>query len=157
MTVPAYGRIWNDKLVEAVVGIAGNGMGDTRWKILGTLDWSTMRHHPMVDVAKDSTTLYAIDRNIFLFLLDDLNSIEAGRLPNSDPDLYFRGFYTRNSEVGSKTLGIASFFLRTMCMNRTIWGAEGFEEISFRHSKFTAYRFAHQAAPALARFAEHSP
>ncbi len=36
-------------------------------------------------------------------------------------------------------------------------GAEGFEEISIRHSKFAASRFAHQAAPALARFADSSP
>jgi hypothetical protein len=43
---------------------------------------------------------------------------EAGRLPNGDPDLYFRGFYCWNSEVGSKTLGIASFYLRAVCMNR---------------------------------------
>ena len=59
--------------------------------------------------------------------------------------------------MGSKTLGIASFFLRAVCMNRNIWGAEGFQEISIRHSKFAAHRFAHQAAPALARFADSSP
>jgi hypothetical protein len=42
-------------------------------------------------------------------------------------------------------------------MNRNIWGAEGFEEISIRHSKFAAGRFAQEAAPALARFASSSP
>jgi hypothetical protein len=42
-------------------------------------------------------------------------------------------------------------------MNRNIWGAEGFEEISIRHSKFAANRFAHEAAPALERFATSSP
>ena len=59
--------------------------------------------------------------------------------------------------MGSKTLGIASFYLRAVCMNRNIWGAEGFEEISIRHSKFAGHRFAHQAAPALERFATSSP
>jgi hypothetical protein len=39
------------------------------------------------------------------FLVDDLNPIEAGRLPDGLPDLYFRGFYCWNSEVGAKTLG----------------------------------------------------
>jgi len=29
---------------------------------------------------------------VFLFLCDDLNPIEAGRLPSGEPDLYFRGF-----------------------------------------------------------------
>ena len=105
------------------------------------------RSNPFVEVTKDTTTLYASDRDVFLFLVDDTHPIEAGRLRNGDPDLYFRGFYCWNSEVGSKTLGIASFFLRAVCMNRNIWGAEGFEEISIRHSKFAAHRFAHQAAP----------
>jgi len=157
VTGPDYGRIWDHELVSAVMRIAGDGVGDTRWKVPGLLDWSTMTHNPLVEVTKDTTTLYASDRDVFLFLVDDTHPIEAGRLPNGDPDLYFRGFYCWNSEVGSKTLGIASFFLRAVCMNRNIWGAEGFEEISIRHSKFAAHRFAHQAAPALARFADSSP
>jgi hypothetical protein len=113
-------------------------------------------HNPFVEVTKDSTTLYASDRDVFLFLVDDAHPIEAGRLPNGDPDLFFRGFYCWNSEVGSKTLGMASFYLRAVCMNRNIWGAEGFEEISIRHSKFAANRFAHEAAPALESFAKSS-
>ena len=157
VTGPDYGRIWDHELVEAVRRIAGDGVGDTRWKVPGMLDWSTMVHNPFVEVSKDTTTLYASDRDVFLFLVDDTHPIEAGKLPNGDPDLYFRGFYCWNSEVGSKTLGMATFFLRAVCMNRNIWGAEGFEELSIRHSKFAAHRFAHQAAPALARFADSSP
>ena len=157
VTGPDYGRIWDHELVSAVMKIAGDGVGDTRWKVPGLLDWSTMRHNPFVEVTKDTTTLYASDRDVFLFLVDDTHPIEAGRLPNGDPDLYFRGFYCWNSEVGSKTLGMASFFLRAVCMNRNIWGAEGFEEISIRHSKFAANRFAHEAAPALETFANSSP
>ena len=156
VTGPDYGRIWDHELVEAVMRIAGDGVGDTRWKVPGTLDWSTMTHNPFVEVTKDTTTLYASDRDVFLFLVDDTHPLEAGRLPNGDPDLYFRGFYCWNSEVGSKTLGMASFFLRAVCMNRNIWGAEGFEEVSIRHNKFAAHRFAHQAAPALERFADSS-
>jgi hypothetical protein len=157
VTGPDYGRIWDHELVAAVMNIAGNGTGDTRWKVPGLLDWATMTHNPFVDVTMDTTTLYASDRDVFLFLVDDAHPIEAGRLPNGDPDLYFRGFYAWNSEVGSKTLGIASFYLRAVCMNRNIWGAEGFEEISIRHSKFAANRFAHEAAPALEHFAASSP
>ena len=157
VTGPDYGRIWDHELVEAVMRIAGDGVGDTRWKVPGLLDWSTMTHNPSVEVTKDTTTLYASDRDVFVFLVDDTHPIEAGRLPNGEPDLYFRGFYCWNSEVGSKTLGIASFYLRAVCMNRNIWGAKGFEEISIRHSKFAGHRFAHQAAPALERFADSSP
>jgi len=157
VTGPDYGRIWDHELVTAVMKIAGNGTGDTRWKAPGVLDWSTITHNPFVEISKDTTTLYASDRDVFLFLVDDAHPIEAGRLPNGDPELFFRGFYCWNSEVGSKTLGIASFYLRAVCLNRNIWGAEVFEEISIRHSKFAGNRFAHEAAPALETFANSSP
>lgn len=156
-TGPDYGRIYDHELVEAVRRIAGNGTGDTRWKVPGTLDWSSMRYNPHVEITNETTTLYASDRDVFLFLVDDTHPIEAGRLDDSSPDLYFRGFYCWNSEVGSKTLGIASFYLRAVCQNRNLWGVEGFEEITIRHSKYAAERFAHQAAPALEKFAESSP
>lgn len=157
VTGPDYGRIYDHELVSAVRRIAGNGTGDTRWKVPGVLDWSTGVYNPMVDVTKDTTTLYASDRDVFLFLVDDMNPIEAGRLPDGSPDLYFRGFYCWNSEVGAKTLGIASFYLRAVCQNRNLWGVEDFQEISIRHSKYAANRFAHEAAPALTRFANSSP
>jgi hypothetical protein len=157
VTGPDYGRIYDHELVAAVQRIAGNGTGDTRWKVPGVLDWSTGVYNPMVDVTRDTTTLYASDRDVFLFLVDDLNPIEAGRLPDGSPDLYFRGFYCWNSEVGAKTLGIASFYLRAVCQNRNLWGVEDFEEITIRHSKYAASRFAHEAAPALTRFADSSP
>jgi hypothetical protein len=157
VTSPDYGRIYDHELVSAVQRIAGNGTGDTRWKVPGVLDWSTGVYNPMVDVTKDTTTLYASDRDVFLFLVDDMNSIEAGRLPEGSPDLYFRGFYCWNSEVGAKTLGIASFYLRAVCQNRNLWGVEDFQEISIRHSKYASNRFAHEAAPALTRFANSSP
>ena len=157
VTGPDYGRIYDHELVSAVQRIAGDGVGDTRWKVPGVLDWSTGVYNPMVDVTKNTTTLYASDRDVFLFLVDDLNPIEAGTLPDGSPDLYFRGFYCWNSEVGAKSLGIASFYLRAVCQNRNLWGVEDFQEISIRHSKYAANRFAHEAAPALTRFAESSP
>ena len=157
VTSPDYGRIFDHELVGAVQRIAGNGTGDTRWKVPGVLDWSTGIYNPHVDVSKDTTTLYASDRDVFLFLVDDLNPIEAGRLRDGSPDLYFRGFYCWNSEVGAKTLGMASFYLRAVCQNRNLWGVEDFEEIVIRHSKYAASRFAHEAAPALLNFANSSP
>lgn len=157
VTGPDYGRIYDHELVEAVQRIAGNGTGDTRWKVPGVLDWSTGVYNPRVDITKDTTTLYASDRDVFIFLVDDLNPIEAGKLPDGSPDLYFRGFYCWNSEVGAKTLGIASFYLRAVCQNRNLWGVEDFEEITIRHSKYAASRFAHEAAPALLNFANSSP
>ncbi len=156
-TSETYGRVWDAELVEAIQRIAGNGVGDTRWKVPGQIDWSTMRYNPWVDITKDTTTLYASDRDVFVFLVDDQNPIEAGRLPNGDPDYYFRGFYAWNSEVGSRALGIATFYLRGVCQNRCIWGMEQFEQLRIRHTKFAGSRFSAQAAPALEHFANSSP
>ena len=88
VTGPDYGRIYDHELVEAVQRIAGNGTGDTRWKVPGVLDWSTGVYNPRVDISKDTTTLYASDRDVFLFLVDDHNPIEAGKLPDGSPDLF---------------------------------------------------------------------
>lgn len=38
VTGPDYGRIWDHELVAAVQRIAGNGTGNTRWKVPGVLD-----------------------------------------------------------------------------------------------------------------------
>jgi hypothetical protein len=35
VTGPDYGRIWDHELVAAVMNIAGDGVGDTRWKVPG--------------------------------------------------------------------------------------------------------------------------
>ncbi len=90
VTGPDYGRIYDHELVGAVQRIAGDGASDTRWKVPGVLDWSTGIYKPQVDVTRDTTTLCASDCDVFLFLVDDLNPIEAGRLPDGSPDFYFR-------------------------------------------------------------------
>ncbi len=57
-----------------------------------------------VTVDRENTTLYASDRDMFVFLADEDRRIEvAGRS-------LARGFFVWNSEVGDKTLG-AGFFL----------------------------------------------
>lgn len=84
VTGPDYGRIWDHELVAAVMNIAGNGTGDTMWNVPGVLDWATMAHNPFVDVTKDTTTLYASDRDAFLFLVDDTHPSkpEGSRMAN---------------------------------------------------------------------------
>ena len=96
VTGPDYGRIWDHELVAAVIEHRGQWHRRYQWKVPGVLDWATMTHNPFVDITKDTTTLYASDRDVFLFLVDDTHPIEAGRLPDGSPDLYFRGFYCWN-------------------------------------------------------------
>lgn len=78
--------------MSAVQRTAGDGASDIRWKVPGALGWSTGIFNPNVDVKQDTTALYASDRDVFLFLVDDLNPIETGRLPDDSPDLFIRGF-----------------------------------------------------------------
>lgn len=155
-TGPDYGRIFDYEIVQAVQQIAGNGTGDERWKVPGVMDWRTMIYDPEHPVTKDTTTLYASDRDCFIFLVDDRNPISVGKLPNGDDDLVFRGFYITNSEVGKSALKIAAFYLRAICCNRIMWGVEGFQEVSMRHSKYAPARFVEEARPALEQFADGS-
>lgn len=156
-TGPDYGRIPDYEVVRAVQQVAGTGRGELRWKIPGVLDWSTRTYNPEAPVTLDSTTLYASDRDLFIFLVDDRNPIEVGKLADGvTPDLMFRGFYIQNSEVGSRSLRLAAFLLRGVCMNRNLWGVEGFQDIKINHTRLAPERWLHQAQPALRAYADGS-
>ena len=79
----------------------------------------------------------------------DRSGPAAGRLARS---LLSRLLLLELRSRSPKTLGIASFYLRAVCQNRNLWGVEDFEEITIRHSKYAASRFAHEAEPALIQF-----
>jgi len=156
-TGPDYGRIFDATLVESVMKFAGNGTSDSRWKVPGVMNWSDSTYNPYVDVTKETTTLFASDRDVFVFLCDDTHPIEIGKLDNGDPDLIFRGFYCWNSEVGTRSLGIATFWLRGVCQNRNLWGVEDFDTLRIVHTKYGNDRFVREAAPALERYATSEP
>lgn len=156
VTGPDYGRIYDHDVVGAVQQVAGNGTGDERWKIPGVMDWRTMIYDPRTPVTKDTTTLYASDRDVFMFLVDDLNPIAIGKTKDGADDIMFRGFYISNSEMGTRSMKLAAFYLRAICCNRIMWGVEHFEEMTLRHSKNAPGRFIEQARPALRSFAEGS-
>jgi hypothetical protein len=120
------------------------------------LDWSTMHYDPLHPVTKDTTTLFANDRGVFIFLCQDLAPIEIGKLPDGSPDLVFRGFYVTNSEVGAGSLKLGAMYLRGICCNRILWGVEAFEELTMRHTKYAPMRFIEEARPALESFANGS-
>lgn len=58
VTGPEYGRIYDHELVAAVQKFAGNGTGDTNWKVPGMLQ-GFAKYNPFVDITKDTTTLFA--------------------------------------------------------------------------------------------------
>ncbi len=140
MTSCSYGRIWDQEVVEAVQKMNHDG----RWVVPAA---SYASSHP-----KRATTLYASDRDVFLFLVDPENPIEV---PGED-DPMFRGFYTWNSEVGSATFGLTTFLYRYVCDNRIIWGASDVKELRIRHTGGAPDRFAYEGARYLNRYANES-
>ena len=47
-------------------------------------------------------------------------------------------------------------YLRGVCQNRNLWGVEGFNEVTFRHTSGAPERFLTEAAPALLAYSEGS-
>lgn len=116
LTSPNYGRIWDSEVVDVVQRVNDDG----RWVIPSA---SYAHSDPL-----RATTLYASDRDVFIFLVDPINTIEF------NGQQLFRGFYTWNSEVGDKTFGLCTFLYNYICDNRIIWGAENVKEVRVRHS-----------------------
>jgi hypothetical protein len=155
-TGPDYGRIFDREVVEAVMQVAGDGTGDTRWKVPGRLDWRTHTYDPDHPITQDTTTLYASDRDVWIMLVDDRNPIEIGKLRDGSPDYLSRGFIITNSEMGKSALKLWAFYYRAICCNHILWGVENFQEITLRHSRLAPSRFIEEARPALVSFAEGS-
>lgn len=148
VTGPNYGRVWNSDIAKALRDRFGNGL-DGDFTVPGEFGKA-------VDVTIENTTIYASDRDMFVFLADEKNRIEVpGRRPGLTGSLA-RGFFVWNSEVGSKTLGIATFLFDYVCCNRIVWGAEGFQEFKIMHSKSANDRWLEEVVPAIQTYANKS-
>lgn len=147
-TGPKYGRIWNEPIVAALVDRFGDGVTG-EWKVPGEFGVD-------VPVTKDNTTLYAGDRDMFVFLADERNKIEVPNRRNGKPGLVSRGFFCWNSEVGSSTFGVATFVFDYVCMNRIVWGASEYREIKLRHTVTAPDRWIDEIHPALVSYANSS-
>ena len=147
-TGPNYGRVWNEDVIRALRERFGNGV-DGDFTVPGEFG-------NMVDVTKANTTLYASDRDMFVFLADEKNRIDVPNRRNGRSGSMARGFFVWNSEVGSQTLGIATFLFDYACSNRIVWGAQGYEEIKIRHTAGAPDRWIEEAAPAIKAYADKS-
>lgn len=144
---PTYGRIPDHKIVAAVKAMTE--ASDANFKIPGVMNWGTGQYDPSVPPSIETTTLFASDRDVALFLCDDEEPIDVGKLPNGEPDLMFRGLFVKNSEVGDGSLYVATMYLRAVCANRCLWGIEGFQDIRIRHTRNAARRLTHEVMPVL--------
>jgi hypothetical protein len=139
---PDYGRIYDHEVVRAVMDANEDG----RWHVPAA---SYQAKNP-----KRATTLYASDRDVFVFLVDEKNPISVkvdGVVRN-----LFRGFMVWNSEVGHHKFGFMTFLYDFVCDNRMVWGAREVKEISLKHTKNAPERFAREVRPLLRAYAEAS-
>ena len=139
---PDYGRIYDHEVVRAVMDANEDG----RWHVPAA---SYQAKNP-----KRATTLYASDRDVFIFLVDEKNPVSVqvdGAVRN-----LFRGFMVWNSEVGHHKFGFMTFLYDYVCDNRMVWGAREVKEISIKHTKNALDRFAREVRPMLRAYAEAS-
>ena len=141
VTGPTYGRIWNDDVVNALIRYFGSGP-DAQFTVPGEFGRE-------VTITKDNTTLFAGDRDMFVFLADEKNRVEIPNRRDDESGLMARGFFVQNSEVGSSTLKIGTFLFDYVCSNRIVWGAQGYKEVAIRHSLNAPHRWVNEIMPAL--------
>lgn len=147
-TGPNYGRIWNSDVIDGLISRFGDGInGD--FTVPGEFGVG-------VEVNKDNTTLFASDRDMFVFLADEKNRIEVPNRRDGEAGSLARGFFVWNSEVGSSTLGVATFLFDYVCSNRIVWGADQYQEIRIRHTAGAPDRFIEEITPALQSYANSS-
>ena len=145
---PNYGRVYDADVVDALVDRFGDGVSGT-WRVPGEFG-------QQVTITKDNTTLFASDRDMFVFLADEENRIElpnrrAGRMGS-----FARGFFVGNSEVGKSSLFAGFFLFDYVCCNRIIWGADQYTEVRIRHTKGAPDRWLEEVTPVLQDYSEGS-
>ena len=145
---PNYGRVWDADIVDLLVDRFGDGING-QWRVPGEFD-------QRVTVTKDNTTLFASDRDMFVFLADEENRIEIPGRRAGRSGSFARGFFVWNSEVGKTTLGAGFFLFDYVCCNRIIWGADQYTEVRIRHTKGAPDRWLEEVTPVLREYSQAS-
>lgn len=140
VTSPTYGRIWDSD----VTGALAHHVDQSIWRVPSA---TYAARDP-----KRATTLYASDRDVFVFLCNQDAAIE---IRGEEPK--FRGFYVKNTETGNSSFAIATFLYDRVCDNRIIWGMADFREIRIRHTSGAPMRWMADAVPQLKGYLEASP
>jgi len=131
---------------EQVVRLCQEHIDLSKWKVPHASYAST---NPLL-----ATTLYASDRDCYIFLVNEDQPVE---IPGDNgKDTLFRGVIIGNSEVGARTLFYKWFLYREVCDNRIIWGMQDVEEVRIKHSSGAPHRFKKEFAPAIAQIGDAS-
>jgi hypothetical protein len=134
-TGPNYGRIWDVDVVQQIINVTDNS------------GWRTPPSKPISD--SENSGLYASDRDMFIFMVNDENPVEVGNAKLG------RGFFCWNSETGAASFGLSTFLYNYVCGNHIVWGAEEVQEIRIVHKGEALDRFHKLALPRLNQFVEN--
>lgn len=146
---PEYGVIWDADIAQQLVSHFGDGVTGS-WRVPGEFG------KRLDAVTKDNTTLYASDRDMWVFLADEDRRVDVPSRRNGKSGTLARGFYITNSEVGASRLVLGMFLFDYVCCNRIIWGAAQHQEIKIRHTSGAPHRWIEEVKPILRQYAEGS-
>jgi len=93
--------------------------------------------------ADGATGLYAGEQDMFSFLIDPAGWTEIGG------EAFAPGFFVWNSEVGSRSVGIETFWFQAVCQNHIVWDAVEVVEFTRKHT-----RNVHEALSEIRRIIE---
>jgi hypothetical protein len=149
MTGPRYGRVWNADIVRALVDRFGDGRAG-QWRVPGEFG-------RQVEITQDNTTLFAGDRDMFVFLADEENRIELPNRRDNQAGALARGFFVQNSPKSApRRCASRRSLFDYVCANRIVWGALELDEIKIRHTAGAPDKFLEIVQPALASYAKSS-
>src|SRR5574341_447916 len=135
-TSDRYTRIWNGDVTSRLIRLTQERP-----------EWQ-----PAPAAFDGSRGLYASDRDMFVFLVDNGRRIfERG--PGGGLS---RGFFASNNEVGGGTFTLCRFMYEYVCGNHIVWGAKDVQEIRLRHVGQANARADRELRYELAKYAEGS-
>ena len=106
----SYTRLWNSELLDVVAKF------DNEFQ------------PPQPAQNHYGTGLYAGEQDMFAFLVDDNGWVDI------DNDRFAPGFFVWNSEVGSRSVGIQTFWYQHICGNHIVWDCADVNEFSRKHT-----------------------
>jgi len=165
-TSDEYSRIWSAELVARLIPLQANG-----WQIPPArpsgMKAPGARQATAADCLANSQRnsaiaikpgdwiapagLYASDRDLFAFMVNEENRIEDG-----SPGGLSRGFFAVNSEVGASSLRFTSFLYRAICGNHIVWGAKNVRELRIVHRGGADRQFGYKLQVELRKYADEA-
>ncbi len=151
LTSDSYSRIWNSDITSRLLTLIDH---QPFWHAPKAYD----RHNGAAGTPdKDGMVtrgLYASDRDLFVFLVDDGRPIRVAGAGNEGG--VKRGFFIENSEVGAGSFAVTQFCYDHVCGNHYVWGASNVTEIRVRHVGDAPARAWGELEIQLKRYAESS-